>query len=81
MDKAIHAARILGGNVLGGVKILHFTGDLRGHGTGIEMGDFSDPRFPRDNVLPGSGNPDPDWGDNPQSGNDNSTFRQTDSAG
>jgi len=80
MNKAIHATRILGGKELRDIKILHFAGDLRSHCTGIETGDFGYAGFPRDNVLPGSGNPDPDRGNDPQSGNDNSAFRQTDSA-
>lgn len=43
------------------------------------MSDFCDARFSRDDILPSRGNPNADWGDNPQSSDDNSAFRQANS--
>src|SRR5450631_1465632 len=80
MDESVHAARILGGKVLRDIKIFHFAGNLSCHRTGIKMSDIGNAGFPRDNVLTDRWNPYPDWGDDPQSGNDKSAFREIDSA-
>ena len=80
MDKSIHAARILGRKKLRDIEILHFTGDLRRQRAGIKVGDSRDAGLARDDILPDCRDANTDRGDDTQPGNDNSAFRQIDSA-
>jgi len=53
---------------------------LRSHITGIEVSDFANARLSCDDVLPDRGDSYTERGNNPQTGDDDSTFRQADSA-
>ena len=76
MDKPVHASCIFGGKKLRDIEILHFAGNLCRHCAGIKVGDSGNAGFSRDDILPNGGNPYPDWGNDSQSGNDDSTLRQ-----
>jgi hypothetical protein len=52
---------------------------LAGKGGCIEMGDIGNAGLTCNDILPGQWHPNPDWGNDPQSGYNNSTLRQTDS--
>lgn len=76
MDESSHAAGIFCRYVLCRIKIRHFTGNLASKLAGIEMRNFNDSRLACDDIRPGSRNTNPDWRNNTQPGNNNSTFRQ-----
>ncbi len=76
MDKPVHASCIFGGKKLRDIEILYFACNLCRHCAGIKVGDSGNAGFPREDILPNGGNPYPYWGNDSQSGNDDSTLRQ-----
>jgi hypothetical protein len=52
MDESIHAARILGRNIVRDVKVLDLAGNLGRKGGGVELGDMGDTGAAGQDVLP-----------------------------
>jgi hypothetical protein len=68
MDEGVHATRFLGRQVGGDVEVLHFAGNLRLEGRGIEPRDAADAALAGGQVFPGFGYRIADRGDYPQAG-------------
>jgi len=76
MDKNIHAASFLGGNILGDIEPFDLAGDLGGKGRGVEPGNPAYSGFAGKNVRPRLLNSITDRRNYAQAGDDDSAFRQ-----
>ena len=73
MDKAVEAAHFLHAEILGGVEVLHFAGNLATEGGSVERSDAVDDGPPFKSGLPSLGNVVADRRNHTETGNDNTS--------
>ena len=74
MHEAVEAADFLDAEILRGVKILHFTGDLRAENRGVELRHRIDAAFAAQSGLPTRGEVIAEGSHRAETGNDNTTI-------